>query len=213
MSLLPRSRAGWGGSASWAFAGRERRPRSNFGPAFQFRAFVLLSRNAGRPNLGRSHLEMHGAPRSHLECMVPRDGRFAIGCTLMIVQQFSGINAVIFYAGDIMSTTGMDDPNVGGLIIMGIQVGRAISSLPGYAGRLVDTTITTFITTTFSSVAITHTCIPSLSPSSTITHCCYRRRRRRRRGRATTISPHHHHSPSPSPSPSILSHHHHASRL
>ncbi|KAL3932763.1 MAG: hypothetical protein SGPRY_000567 [Prymnesium sp.] len=46
----------------------------------------------------------------------------AIGCTLMIIQQFSGINAVIFYSGDILSTTGMRDPNVGGLIVMGIQV-------------------------------------------------------------------------------------------
>ncbi|KAL1523320.1 hypothetical protein AB1Y20_018266 [Prymnesium parvum] len=47
---------------------------------------------------------------------------FAIGCTLMITQQFSGINAVIFYSGDILATTGMEDPNVGGLLVMGIQV-------------------------------------------------------------------------------------------
>jgi len=40
----------------------------------------------------------------------------------MITQQFSGINAVIFYSGDILATTGMEDPNVGGLLVMGIQV-------------------------------------------------------------------------------------------
>lgn len=55
----------------------------------------------------------------------------------MVAQQFSGINAVIFYSGDILATTGMDDPSVGALLVMGIQVAMTLVSvlLVDRAGR------------------------------------------------------------------------------
>ena len=41
---------------------------------------------------------------------------------LMVFQQFSGINAVIFFSSSILQSGGIDDPNEGGLIVMAVQV-------------------------------------------------------------------------------------------
>jgi len=40
----------------------------------------------------------------------------------MLCQQFSGINAVIFYSGSILQTAGLDNANVGGAFVMLAQV-------------------------------------------------------------------------------------------
>ena len=47
---------------------------------------------------------------------------FFVGCMLMVFQQFSGINAVIFFSSSILQSGGIDDPNEGGLIVMAVQV-------------------------------------------------------------------------------------------
>lgn len=61
----------------------------------------------------------------------------SLACGLMLTQQLSGINAVIFYSSDILLRGGMADPNLGGLLIMSIQV--AMTALCSYlvdkAGR------------------------------------------------------------------------------
>jgi len=46
----------------------------------------------------------------------------AMGIGIMLFQQFSGINAVIFYSGSILETAGMEDANLGGALIMAVQV-------------------------------------------------------------------------------------------
>lgn len=56
-----------------------------------------------------------------------------LAMTLMLVQQCSGINAVIFYAGDILGSAGMADRDLGGLIVMAIQV-----AMTGLGCPLVD---------------------------------------------------------------------------
>ena len=43
-------------------------------------------------------------------------------CGLMLIQQLSGINAVIFYSSQILLQAGVEDPNLGGLYIMAVQV-------------------------------------------------------------------------------------------
>lgn len=48
--------------------------------------------------------------------------QFFVGCMLMVFQQFSGINAVIFFSSSILQSGGIDDPNEGGLIVMAVQV-------------------------------------------------------------------------------------------
>jgi SP family facilitated glucose transporter-like MFS transporter 8 len=45
-----------------------------------------------------------------------------MGVAIMLFQQFSGINAVIFYSGQILETAGLSNANVGGAIIMSFQV-------------------------------------------------------------------------------------------
>ena len=56
---------------------------------------------------------------------------FFVGCMLMVFQQFSGINAVIFFSSSILQSGGIDDPNEGGLIVMAVQV-----VMTGVAGAL-----------------------------------------------------------------------------
>jgi len=46
----------------------------------------------------------------------------AMGIGTMLFQQFSGINAVIFYSGQILETAGLSNANVGGAIVMSFQV-------------------------------------------------------------------------------------------
>jgi len=72
-------------------------------------------------------------------CAVGVRWPLAIGCILMVVQQCSGINAVIFYSSDILRTAGIDDPNLGGLIVMAVQVVMTLVSvlLMDRAGRRV----------------------------------------------------------------------------
>jgi len=62
-----------------------------------------------------------------------------IGIVIMFVQQCSGINAVIFYSSDILRTAGIDNPNLGGLIVMAVQVVMTLVSvlLMDRAGRRV----------------------------------------------------------------------------
>jgi SP family facilitated glucose transporter-like MFS transporter 8 len=45
-----------------------------------------------------------------------------IACSLMIFQQFSGINAVIFFAAEILKDAGMANADLGALLIMLVQV-------------------------------------------------------------------------------------------
>mmetsp|Transcript_8352 Transcript_8352/g.25083 ORF Transcript_8352/g.25083 Transcript_8352/m.25083 type:complete len:518 (+) Transcript_8352:166-1719(+) len=45
-----------------------------------------------------------------------------VAAVVMLVQQFSGINAVIFFSGDILAAAGMPDRDLGGVIVMAIQV-------------------------------------------------------------------------------------------
>merc|ERR1740124_736201 len=58
---------------------------------------------------------------------------FGLGCALMFFQQFSGINAVIFYSASILQAGGIDDPNQGGLLIMGVQV--LMTAVPTHVER------------------------------------------------------------------------------
>ena len=44
-----------------------------------------------------------------------------IALCVMLIQQFSGINAVIFYAGDILGEAGVSNRDLGGAIVMAIQ--------------------------------------------------------------------------------------------
>jgi SP family facilitated glucose transporter-like MFS transporter 8 len=63
----------------------------------------------------------------------------AISCTLMMLQQFSGINAVIFYAGTIFESAAIRNPNTPPMIMMTVQVVGTIgvSWLIDRAGRRV----------------------------------------------------------------------------
>ena len=45
-----------------------------------------------------------------------------MGFAMMIFQQLSGVNAVIFYSGTILQSAGMDNPNLGATIIAAMQV-------------------------------------------------------------------------------------------
>lgn len=56
-----------------------------------------------------------------------------IALTVMLIQQFSGINAVIFFSGSILGSAGMANRDLGGAIIMAIQV-----CVTGVACLLVD---------------------------------------------------------------------------
>ena len=51
----------------------------------------------------------------------------------MLIQQFSGINAVIFFSGSILGSAGMANRDLGGVVIMAIQV-----AVTGVACLLVD---------------------------------------------------------------------------
>ena len=53
-----------------------------------------------------------------------------IACTLMILQQFSGINAVIFFAAEILKDAGMSNPDLGALLIMLVQLFMTAVALP-----------------------------------------------------------------------------------
>jgi len=56
---------------------------------------------------------------------------------LMVIQQFSGINAVIFYAGEILRSAGIRDRDFGGLVVMAVQfvVTLAACAFVDRAGR------------------------------------------------------------------------------
>ena len=41
---------------------------------------------------------------------------------VMLIQQFSGINAVIFFSGEILGDAGVANQDLGGAIVMGTQV-------------------------------------------------------------------------------------------
>ena len=45
-----------------------------------------------------------------------------VGLALMFFQQFSGINAIIFFSGSILEESGLSNPNLGGVIVMSVQV-------------------------------------------------------------------------------------------
>jgi len=45
-----------------------------------------------------------------------------VAMVVMVCQQFSGINAVIFFSGTILNSAGMANQDLGGAIVMGIQV-------------------------------------------------------------------------------------------
>lgn len=64
---------------------------------------------------------------------------FGIGCALMVAQQFSGINAVIFFSSDILVEAGMDNTSQGVVIIGSVQfIATALSVfLMDRAGRRV----------------------------------------------------------------------------
>lgn len=66
------------------------------------------------------------SPTVDKACRIP----LRISLTLMQIQQFSGINAVIFYSGDILGTAGMTDRDLGGVIVMAIQVMCTALSVP-----------------------------------------------------------------------------------
>lgn len=80
-------------------------------------------------------------PRGGLCALCSRQARWplTIGCLLMVIQQFSGINAVIFFSSDILRAAGIDDPNLGGVIVMAVQVMMTFVSvlLMDRAGRRV----------------------------------------------------------------------------
>jgi SP family facilitated glucose transporter-like MFS transporter 8 len=62
-----------------------------------------------------------------------------IACALMLFQQFSGINAVIFYAGTIFESAGVQNPDTPPILMMALQVAGTVgvSWLVDRAGRRV----------------------------------------------------------------------------
>ncbi|KAJ8605751.1 hypothetical protein CTAYLR_008476 [Chrysophaeum taylorii] len=59
-------------------------------------------------------------------CRIP----LRISLALMLFQQFSGVNAVIFFAGDILGDAGMSNRDLGGVVVMAIQLVMTAVGVP-----------------------------------------------------------------------------------
>ena len=109
----------------------------------------------------------------------------AMGMGIMVFQQLSGINAVIFYSVEILQTAGMDNADLGGLLINAAQVvftGVSIL-LMDRAGRRVLTAVSS-LGMALALVALAVFYINDKQPSWSVRPpvrllargCCHRRR-------------------------------------
>ena len=108
------------------------------------------------------------APPGGVGCCGPALKATFISVTLMLCQQFSGIGAVLFYGGELLSKAGISNPNLGAAISQMVQFVFTMVAV-----LLIDRVGRRPLLLTSVRMTLMHAHLPHARTPVTCTHTCY----------------------------------------